>query len=105
MFFDDYINYSDAKIRKSLFWDYNMDLFDWQKMQIVVTKRVIERGAIEDFYGLLNLYGVENVKKTIKEIPYLNDKDMNFAAKIFNIKKENLLCYTRKQLRPQLWNF
>ena len=78
MFFDDYINYSDAKIRKSLFWDYNMDLFDWQKMQIVVTKRVIERGAIEDFYGLLNLYG---------------------------IKKENLLCYTRKQLRPQLWNF
>ena len=105
MFFDDYINYSDAKIRKSLFWDYNMDLFDWQKMQIVVTKRVIERGAIEDFYGLLNLYGIENVKKNIKEIPYLNDKDMNFAAKIFNIKKENLLCYTRKQLRPQLWNF
>lgn len=63
MFFDDYINYSDAKIRKSLFWDYNMDLFDWQKMQIVVTKRVIERGTTEDFYGLLSLYGVENVKK------------------------------------------
>ena len=55
MFFDDYINHSDAKIRKSLFWDYNMDLFDWQKMHIIVTKRVIERGTTEDFYGLLNL--------------------------------------------------
>lgn len=105
MFFDDYINHSDAKIRKSLFWDYDMNLFDWQKMCVIVTKRVIERGTTEDFYGLLSLYGIENVKKTIKEIPYLNDKDMNFAAKIFNIKKENLLCYTRKQLRPQLWNF
>ena len=59
MFFDDYINHSDAKIRESLFWDYNMDLFDWQKMRIIVTKRVIERGTIEDFYGLLSLYGVE----------------------------------------------
>ena len=105
MFFDDYINHSDVKIRKSLFWDYNMDLFDWQKMHIIVTKRVIERGTTEDFYGLLNLYGVENVKKTIMQIPWLSDKDMNFAAKIFDIKKEGLLCYIRKQLRPQLWNF
>ena len=99
MFFDDYINHSDAKIRKSLFWDYNMDLFDWQKMHIIVTKRVIERGTTEDFYGLLNLYGVENVKKTIMQIPWLSDKDMNFAAKIFDIKnhlknlkfKENMI--------------
>ena len=67
MFFDDYINHSDAKIRKSLFWDYDMNLFDWQKMCVIVTKRVIERGAIEDFYGLLNLYGIENVKKLLRK--------------------------------------
>ena len=62
-------------------------------MRVIVTKRVIERGTIEDFYSLLNLYGVENVKKAIMQIPWLSDKDMNFAAKIFNIKKEELLYY------------
>lgn len=34
----------------------------------------------------------------------MNDKDMNFACRVFNLKKEDLKCYKNKQSKPQLWN-
>lgn len=93
------------KISKSLLWEYDLSNFDWHKMRLVVVSRVIERGWMSDFYAAIALYGgKENFKKIITEIPYLSDKDIDFVSKIFDIKKENLRCYTRKQSREKLLN-
>ena len=104
MFFDNYHLHKDTKIRKSLFWEYEFDKIDWQQMKGVIVQRVIERGRMDDFHAMLNLYGIEVVKDTIKQIPYLNQKDMAFVSSIFEIKKEDLKCYTTKQLKNQHWN-
>ena len=31
MFFDNYKQHTDAQIRQSLFWEYDMSRFDWEK--------------------------------------------------------------------------
>ena len=33
MFFDNYKQHTDAQIRQSLFWEYDMSRFDWEKMR------------------------------------------------------------------------
>lgn len=104
MFFDDYKQHPDARVRLSLFWEYDMSRWDWQEMRTLVLQRVVERGRVEDFYAVLNLYGLEGVREGIKEIPTLNPKDMSFVCSVFNLKKEELKCYMRKQSCPPHWN-
>ena len=87
-----------------MLWEFDLEKFDWQQMRNEVVQRVLERGRMDDFYAILNLYGVEGVKAALREIPYMNDKDMNFACVTFDLRKEELKCYTRKQSMPLHWN-
>ena len=104
MFFDDYKLHNITYPRKSLLWEYNIDKFNWIDMQILVVQRVIERGRMDDFYAILNLYGLEGVIGAIKEIPYLNSKDLSFVCSVFRLKKEELKCYTQQRSANQHWN-
>jgi hypothetical protein len=96
-FFDNYQLYENLTILPSLLWEYKMDNFDWKTMQNIVVQRVVERGRLEDFYAALNLYGLETFIEEIKNIPEMNKKDINFVSKVFNVKKNELKCYTKKQ--------
>ena len=87
-----------------MLWEFDLEKFDWQQMRNEVVQRVLERGRMDDFYAILNLYGVEGVKAALREIPYMNDKDMNFACVTFDLRKEELKCYTKKQSMPLHWN-
>lgn len=40
---------------------------------------VIERGRMDDFYAILNMYGLDGVVESIKDIPVLSAKDMSFV--------------------------
>ncbi len=102
--FEDYLNHKNAEVRPTLLWEYDLSNFDWQQMRNEVVQRVLERGRMDDFYAILNLYGVEGVKAALREIPYMNDKDMNFACVAFDLRKEELKCYTKKQSMPLHWN-
>ena len=104
MFFDNYKKHQDARLRSSLLWEYDLARFDWNAMQNIVLQRVIERGRITDFYAVLNLYGLKEFKDGVKNIPNLNEKDIAFVCTIFGIKKQELKCYTQKQLRQKHWN-
>ena len=104
MFFNDYRAHPNARIRESLLWEYDLSHFDWQEMQSIVVQRVIERGRMNDFYAMLNLYGMKGVKNAIKQIPYLNPKDLSFVCSVFNLEKEALKCYSKQQSAIQHWN-
>lgn len=104
--FDEYKTYTgNSSISPSLLWEYDLSHFDWRKSRKIVVQRVIERGWLKDFYAAFNLYGgIEGFREIIKEVPNLSPMDMNFVCIVFNLKKEELKCYTRKQLRNQLLN-
>ena len=104
MFFEKYHLHKDAKIRNSLLWEYEIEKINWQQMRNVIVQRVIERGRMNDFYAILNMYELEGLKEAIRQIPFLNNKDLAFICSVFDIKKEELKCYTKKQLKNQHWN-
>lgn len=104
--FDKYKDYEGpCQVRPSLLWDYDLSSFDWWKSRKTVVQRVIERGWLTDYYAAFRLYGgIEGFREIVKEVPTLSPKDMNFVCVMFDLKKEELRCYTRKQLREQLFN-
>lgn len=104
MFFKDHKSHTNTKIRESLLWEYRKEDVDYGKMKSIIVQRVIERGRMDDFYAILNIYGENEIQKIIKNIPYLNDIDIAFVCAVFDLKKENLRCYTKKQLQKQHWN-
>ncbi|HBK32618.1 MAG TPA: hypothetical protein DIC46_09940 [Porphyromonadaceae bacterium] len=92
-------------ISPSLLWEYDFAKADWQALKHIVVGRIIERGWLNDYYAGIRLYGgVENFKEIIKELPFMRDEDIDFVCKIFELNKDELKCYTRKQSREQLLN-
>ena len=102
----DTYNAGGHRINQSLLWEYDMARFDWQSSKTLVVQRVVEMGEPEDFYAAFDLYGGrEGFREAIKSVPYLNALDMHFVCTVFNLKKEELRCYKKKQSNPGHWNF
>jgi hypothetical protein len=89
---------------KRLFWDWRYDAIDWQNLYPSIIARVIERGTTEEVEELIRFYGREKViNALLKEILYLPDYAVDKATNYFNIKKEELACYARKQSKQGHW--
>jgi hypothetical protein len=97
-------NNSKPNLHKRLFWDWRYDAIDWQKLYPSIIARVIERGTDEEWTEMIRFYGKAKVVNALmKEILYLPDYAADKATNYFNIKKEDLACYARKQLRKGHW--
>ena len=85
MLYSDYKNHPIKEVNPTLLWEYDLQNFDYHDMKKLVIQRVIERGWPNDFYAILNLYGLDGVKEAIKEIKSLNRKDKNFVSVVFEM--------------------
>ena len=104
MFFDDWEQHLGCSISPSLLWEYDLSSpdWDWDRMATTVVRRVIELGLKSDYYAIFQIYnGLNNVIEIVKQIPFLNPKDLNWACTIFHIKKEEMFCYKRRLSRQQ----
>lgn len=108
MLLDDWKEHKKEEIRPSLLWEYNLNEknWNWNNMASIVIQRVLERGFDSDFYAMYQLYGgKENIRKLLMtKVKYLEPMEINFACFLFNLKKEDLYCYKRIQLKNQLIN-
>lgn len=104
--FDNYPKYAGkCEVSPALLWEYDLSTFDWWKSRKIVVQRVIERGWLTDFYAALNMYGgIEGFREIIKEVPSLSPRDISFVCVVFNLKKEELRCYTRMLSRERFLN-
>ena len=94
----------NPKVSEWLLWDVDVSKMtdeNWQEMRLFVTQRVVELGKENDFYAIFKLYGgPEGVREIIKQIrTVLNPRNESFVCAVFDLKKEDLICYERKRLR------
>ncbi|WP_152269783.1 DUF6922 domain-containing protein [Agriterribacter humi] len=89
---------------KGLFWDWRYDEIDWQKSYRSVIEKVLERGTMEEWEEIIRFYGKPRIITALKEeIKFLPDYIINAVSSYFNIRKEEMACYVRKQLRKGQW--
>lgn len=56
-----------SRLRKSLFWDTNINTIKWESQFKAVIKRVFERGNISKKKEIIRFYGTERIRPVIKE--------------------------------------
>ena len=97
---------SDAKpgFPRMFFRDFNYDLIDWHGSFVTVIQRILERGSTEHWTELVRFYGKETIIDALKEkITFLPDECIEEASLFFNLNKEDMLCYKRKQSQKIPW--
>lgn len=89
---------------RRLFWDFRYDDIEWHEEYLTVIERVLERGSKEEWAEMIRFYGEEKVIHAIKkEIKFLADYAIDDVCAYLPLRKEELLCYTRKQSTPGHW--
>ncbi|WP_462252247.1 DUF6922 domain-containing protein [Ferruginibacter sp.] len=91
-------------LSKRLFWEFRYDDIEWREEYLTVIARVIERGNPQEWAEIIRFYSEAKVIYALKkEIKFLADYAIEDVCAYFPLRKEELLCYTRKLLRPGHW--
>ena len=89
---------------RRLFWEFWYDDIEWRAEYLTVIARVIERWTPEEWAEMIRFYGEVKVIHALKEeIKFLADYAIEEVCAYFPLRKEELLCYTRKLSRPVHW--
>ena len=89
---------------KHLFWDVDLEGFDFEKHKTHLIQKVLEYGLIKDWNLLKTKYGLEVIKDVSLNLRSLDAVTLSYLSTIFNIKKTEFRCYKHKQLYPTYWN-
>jgi len=92
-------------LRKSLFWDVNVESIDLQKHKLSVIERITQRGRLEEFRALLQFYGKETVKETLLNVRHLDKVTLAFCSSYFKVPETEFRCYKLALLNPEHWNY
>lgn len=89
---------------KHLFWDVDLDGFDFEKHKVHLINKVLEYGLINDWNLLKKVYGLETIKEVSLNLRSLDAVTLSYLSALFNIDKKEFRCYKHKQLYPTYWN-
>lgn len=103
MYFDDFRKHKNAKLNKNLFWEYNIEKMNLQQHIEIVVQKVIERGLMEDYYAMFNMFGKKEIVEALKNIQCLTSGEIDFVSHVFKIPKKEMKSYKNRMERPQLW--
>lgn len=87
--------YTVADFSRHLFWDVDIAKLEMDKNRRFLVGRVIQRGNLDDLHKLLSYYGKSEVREIVKELPWMNEKDMAFVHIFFDIPFNEMRCFTR----------
>lgn len=87
-----------------LFWDVDLDGFDFEKHKVHLINKVLEYGLLSDWDLLKQVYGLETIKEVSLNLRSLDVVTLSYLSALFNIDKTEFRCYKHKQLYPTYWN-
>lgn len=86
-----------SNILPNLFWDIDTSKLDWIRHRQIIVERVIQRGSLNAIKEMTDHYGIHELRNIIKQIPYLEKRDLAFVNIYFDIPLNELKCYSRKR--------
>jgi hypothetical protein len=95
---------SRPNLPRVLFWDLDFDKIDWRRSNLTIIERVLDKGNKSDWNEIIQFYGRDKIIYALKEeITYLTDMTVIAVCEYFQLSKQELKCYTKKQLNQQHW--
>ena len=66
-------------INSALLWEYDLETFNYVNSYKIVIERVLERGNLEEWKEMVNLYTKEQILETIEWSAQLDKRDKEFS--------------------------
>ena len=66
-------------INSALLWEYDLETFNYEKSYKIVIERVLERGNLEEWREMVQLYTKEQILETIEWSAQLDKRDKDFS--------------------------
>ena len=89
---------------KVLFWEFDYDKIDWKRAYKTIIERVLDKGNTAEWEELIRFYGKDKIIFALKnEITYISDMTTDALCEYFQLSKQELKCYTKKQLNQGHW--
>jgi len=88
-----------------LFWDADPETVSIDRHRVWLVKRVLEKGAWEDWLLLLKLLGKAQIREAVKKIRFLEKKALSFACVYLDLDKNQLRCYKQRHSQNPHWNY
>ena len=92
-------------ISRTAFWDVDFDQIDFKRNDLFVMEKVANYGTWPDFIQMVRFYGNEHFKQRITSSAYLKKDVLNFLCVVFDLDKNDFICYKRRQSTDQPWNY
>jgi hypothetical protein len=93
----------ELPVRKELFWDVDYASLNEDIHKLFIIQQVLNLGTIEEFRSVLDYYGFDGVRDALQNVGYLDPKTLSFVIWYFQLNKNELKCYSRRQSNPQHW--
>ena len=66
-------------INTALLWEYDLDMFNYEKSYKIVIERVLQLGNLEEWRNMVNFYTREQILETIEWSAQLDRRDKEFS--------------------------
>lgn len=89
----------------NLFWDVDPEVIDFHKHRRWVVQRVLEYGRMEDWYVILELYGLDGIVEAARQARTLDPKALAFICLISGKPEDSFRCCTTKSYTRMHWAY
>ena len=96
------ITYTDFST--SLFWDIDLNDFDFIKHKNFFICRVLEYGHLYDWQLIKKIYSEDEIKNAVVNARSLDVVSLAYVSAYYKLDKKDFRCYKHKQLFPNSWN-
>jgi hypothetical protein len=66
-------------INPALLWEYDLETFNYEKSYKIVIERVLERGTLDEWREMVQLYSREKIIEAIEWSAQLAERDKEFS--------------------------
>ena len=84
------------QLTKGVFWNCDLEKFDYKRDKDYIIKRIIETGTENDEIIMWKLYSYEDIKNVAVNIEYLDKDIVTYMSFVLKIKEEDFKCYNIK---------
>lgn len=85
-------------LRKTLFWDVDMQKLDPQENAPLIIGRVLDFGNLKEWQIIKRWYGEAEIARVARTHTFADPRSMHFWSRILSVSLEELTC-TKKPLR------
>jgi hypothetical protein len=82
-----------SQLTKAVFWNCDLDKFDYARDKKYIIERIIEAGLENDEIIMWKLYSYDDIKNVALKMEYLEDDIVTYMAFVLKMKESDFKCY------------